>query len=489
MILPDRLLYEHRFVSVLNNNKVPTNQMSSKSDRSLAEARGDRALLKAAGMAVVKSSPITPASLRIAHRRLAAASRVRKSKPRRARDNKPNLSATALAYVQALANPKSAPLVGVPSSWPIAPSFKARSWCIGTTTIGGGGVGFVMVAPLRTYFNDANSVYTSSQSYGLAALPTTFVEAGVVSNQTNATYSSSDIAAGNQNVQARLVGCAATIKYTGTELNLSGEVIALRHPDNQALTGGLTASQLLQYPNAVVVPMTSKRPEVRVVWLPLDSTDVDYGAGSTTSPISMAFHITGASNSTYHYEVFNIYEIIGPTIPARSASHSDPVGLAAVISAAESSDASWWGSAKSTIVQLTKSAAREFITMSGHAVANAVGGGMGFTAAQIAHMVSPSPSLPSVTVEEIYDELVGPIVLPSAAPTLDSIPWKQFMTEVKNGEITVLAWEPHIIVRVGAVDYNVVVNTKNHIVSFNPISASSAPKAIDSKSLGTLRRA
>lgn len=386
------------------------------------------------------------------------------------------LSVPAQRYLRALADPKGAQPCGVPTAWPLAPSFKAKCWSIGTLSIGTQGVGFLQLSPNRTIANDSTSIYYSGATYALSTLPATFVEVGVANTNTNALYTAADYTANVSGTQGRLVACCATVRYTGTELDLAGEVTALRHPDNRALTGAQSQSDLLKFPNARVVVATSKREEVRLMWMPIDANDVEYDDVNTSAPLSMAFLIRGTAASTYHFEVFTIYEVIGPTVPSRSLSVGDPEGLAAVITAGECEDATWSSSLSSFMRSLSSAANAALQQMSTPLAKGVVDFAARNAGKFLAHSVSAAASgpIPTLTIEEVYDDLARPC-------TVNDVPiapcsYSEFWSRVQSGEYKLLAREPHILISSGDCDYKCKYkHEKYHFKQLNTMVPTKVP--------------
>jgi hypothetical protein len=436
----------------LNNKSIPDTYGQSESMNRSRKAQGNNA-----GRAKAVPSNKVPKKAKTPDR---------KQVMRVARSISPKLSAEARAYMHALADPKNATPTGIPTAFPLVPSFKGRCWAVGTLSIGTGGYGFLQVGAERTVINDATSVYSSSSAYALTTLPSSYVETGVVSVATNSNFSAAQLGSSTTTTQVRLVACAATVQYTGTELDLSGEVTALRHPDHVSLTGAMTRAQMLAYPNAQTMPLTSARRVARLTWMPISADEVEYKEENTTAPLSMAFLISGVAASTYHYEVFCIYEAIGVNIPTRSANLPDPNGLAAVIGAAENEDSSWSGTAKSLLSNLTNYAIAELGAMSGATART-------YLSNSVKAMMNGQPDLPAingVTVEDLYDELVGPRSGTDAAPVIPDCPWATLRSNLLNKVWIAVVLEPHIIVRIDQFDYQVHM-LPNHICAFAPLSA------------------
>lgn len=274
------------------------------------------------------------------------------------------LSKISQDYARALADPKNAPLTGVPTTWPLAQSFKFRAMATGTGAIGTAGYGFVQCSPQRGMANSIAAIYTSGNAYALSTLPATYVETGVSTKSTNSPFAQSTFAATANGNQGRVVGAVLALWYTGTEVNLSGETLALRQPDNEALTGGLSWEVLNAFPTADRNPVTTKRSRVGVLYVPTEAGDVDYNVPNV-DPLCMAIMIQGVAGQTFGWEFYGMYEVIGTNIPSATVTGGDPDGFTAVVETAEDVASTFVGSPSSLANQFVSLAGRELRYMSG----------------------------------------------------------------------------------------------------------------------------
>lgn len=276
-----------------------------------------------------------------------------------------SLGAPSGDWAAALANPRTAPLCGIPTEFPLAESMKTRCFFQGTATIGTGGVGFVQWAPLRGLANNFIAVYYSTSGFALATSPVTYAESGVMSGVFNGPFGGLSYGSTAALNQGRVVSCQGSVWYTGTELNLSGEMYALRHPDNAALTGGLSVASLASFPTCARVPVTTKRDEVSVIYLPVQQTDVDYQDSFVSAPLHSMIMFTGVAGTTYGFRIDLMFEVIGQTAVNTTRTHGDPEGFAAVLETAEDTNSVWVGSLARAKDALVAGARTELSNMSG----------------------------------------------------------------------------------------------------------------------------
>jgi hypothetical protein len=282
------------------------------------------------------------------------------------RSNAVGLSECARDYALALADPFEGPLACVPASFPPIPSWKTRAWTRSTVGIGTQGYGFVMVNPLATCSSDSGSVLVSTTAYTGTGFPTTSGDVGVTTLNGNAPVNNTNLASTAFGTQCRVVAVGLRAWYTGSELDLQGEMYALRQPDNESLLT-ITSAQALQFPTARRVAITSARAPFELTWIPVKPKETEFISDSDFGGYSMGIIVTGKASTAgwVAIEVFSILEYIGGTVPNRSPSHADPQGFAAVLTAAQQNGDSWYGSAKTFAKSLVGAAASGLQYLSG----------------------------------------------------------------------------------------------------------------------------
>lgn len=157
------------------------------------------------------------------------------------------------------------------------------------------------------------------------------------------------------NKRVRLVAAGIRARYTGTELNLGGNMVLFREPDNASLLPSqgdeYSMDEVLAHPNALVIPISRKWKNV--VWKPVSEDDYTFCPNGLNGIANSTFQkmLTGSetvlsSNSSpawplaiivfgcvagvsFEYEVFGHYEFIG-AIANKTKSHSDINGVSLV---------------------------------------------------------------------------------------------------------------------------------------------------------------
>lgn len=309
---------------------------------------------------------------------------IRKQKPQQKRKNRPTksrrpksrnpnrssepalqLSECAAKYALALADPWNSNAIGacVPAP-PARGSRKVTTVTRGIVTIGVNGIGFIAVSP--TLIGDFASIYYSNSAYlGTTINATNVVVAGVSkAAQLNIPYSKSQLTTENTTyftteVRGRIVSCAMSLKYIGTELNRGGRVMCYASPDHQSINALDTASMGARIESEFSTPGSSRekcwvvsygidesefdyceaRPETAVTTakidrcyplssgepLSSDALDAEYGA------VIMGSLISGVAGNQFEFEVIQHLEYIGVLADAGlTESLADAQGLAQV---------------------------------------------------------------------------------------------------------------------------------------------------------------
>jgi len=276
----------------------------------------------------------------------------------------PGLTECANKYALAIATPWDPKAEGacIPT-FPSKASQKNTAWIRGSLTIGTGGFGFVIVAPCLA--NNAGlgcAFYTNSTYSGTSVLATsssigTTVNSSYLNTPWAATNFVSSFTSQPPAISGRIVSAGLSLCYTGSELNLGGEVFALVEPNHGNLNG-FTQTGLLAYKEAKIIDVTSER---RCSWITtsgIDSNEVQYpnstDAGispfiyypfsqnqildtsiSNTGGAPLCFQVTGTLGNTYRFEYVQHTEFIGANAsPMATPTHSDARGFEMVNTAA-----------------------------------------------------------------------------------------------------------------------------------------------------------
>lgn len=299
-----------------------------------------------------------------------------------------HLTPCAKDYFLALNAPFSHRTIACVPDLHAIPSKKVRIKTRGNFTSGSAGNGFIMVNSWANA-NDTAAVYYSGSTYAPAEFPATLPPAGtttIVQPKVPYTALSFANAGADPGVQARTVASALRIRYTGPALYKSGQIFALRQPDNQSLVNR-TFSEVLSY--STCKTYRNKGEWITVMWRPTAPTDYEFSefangpGGLAVTPTAypkyeMGFGIAGTTGSagtpgpaSFEFEHIRYVEYIG-NIDNISRTHVDVVGMSHVRNAME--DKSSTDNSHSHFA----SAVKRVEDSIGESLPAAVGGGMAY---------------------------------------------------------------------------------------------------------------
>jgi len=279
------------------------------------------------------------------------------------------LSSAALAYAAALGNPFDHDCAGVPAEFPPVPSLKTVAWVRGTMTIGTAGFGYVVVNPYMGMANDLGALAVTGAAFTGTTVALTGT--GITQPTSNAVYSNASF--GANAVLARISAAAVRIYPTMAEVDLNGQLLAGRHPDNRSLTG-LSFTDMLKYKETALTPVTSKREAVTSFWQPVnpDETEFVYDTSSVSARYALIACATGTAGKTFAYECFIHVEYAGANVQGRTSSVADPEGMSAVLTAAANTGSGFVGNDESYSRRLIKAAGNIVSELSGPVIGAAV---------------------------------------------------------------------------------------------------------------------
>lgn len=257
-----------------------------------------------------------------------------------------HLSHCAKSYLGALMFPFSTKQIACIPDLHAVPSRKVRVKTRGTFSTGANGWGWIVASPWCTSSDNGVAGYTTAPY--TAAVGSPIISPAVVTpnlaviTPTKLPFPSSAYQTFVSNgVQARVVGTGLRIRYIGSEMARSGQIVALRHLDNETLAG-LNANSMRA--DSTAKTMQNDREWHYVVYRPTKPTDyefspypcVDSEGPATNYKYPLGFLIEGTTNTTggvgaapFEFELIQYVEYIGE-IGNLTSSHVDVVGMSDV---------------------------------------------------------------------------------------------------------------------------------------------------------------
>lgn len=249
----------------------------------------------------------------------------------------------------AIADPFSREAAGacVPT-FPARSSRKTTTWMRINGAIGSNGYGVFYWAP--TLSNNAQCYWVSNapftgvgQDLSVTSL-TTGISSGVMAN---GPYNSVDLigtsgsGATPSNAAGRIVSAGLKLQYTGTQLNMSGQMFGMCSPDHQNLNG----EDVTPYKEAEIRPCT--RTPIVLQTAGISAEEVSYGPfksfGTLEQDISTIYPFSGGqhSNATDSFLGAPIFKVVvtgvpGETFYVECVQHAEYIGQLAAIGQTES---------------------------------------------------------------------------------------------------------------------------------------------------------
>jgi len=210
------------------------------------------------------------------------------------------------------------------------PSFKFGVRARSTFVVGTAGLGYVYVNPYLSYSDiDYSGGFTTATFAQNVCVPSGLTN-GVSGFFNDSPFVHSNFAPGTN--QSRLVGCGVRARYTGTEINRSGQVLCFRTPTNNNVFGGPnpTEAQLLSFKETSTNPVD--REWHYSIYRPSVAADLAYN-----NPVNLAGNdalllaVFGAQpGQSFEFDYVAWFEVVGNNLPNLTRSHSDPIGMSAV---------------------------------------------------------------------------------------------------------------------------------------------------------------
>lgn len=244
----------------------------------------------------------------------------------------------AIHYLQALEHPfglTSAPCIPDLHS---VPSKKIKCLTRFNFSTGTTGFGYCVGSPWCNA-NDGwvalstTSTYAGSNAVQIAAFAGTTTQTSPKLPYPTTVFESTTKSPG---VQARTVGYGLRVRYIGAELARSGQIIAMRHPDNETLVG-LTSDEIKTYAETRTYPVT--REWTYVHYRPVRPTEYEFSPDPCTASNSTNYRwnlgalITGTTTSSgtpgpapFEAEIIQFVEYIG-NVDNITRSHTDVTAM------------------------------------------------------------------------------------------------------------------------------------------------------------------
>lgn len=269
-------------------------------------------------------------------------------------------------YIQCVLSPRDGPMAHVPWGYPIR-SRLVRTKCTGIFTSGASGCPFVSVNPWRMIASDWNPVQYSNSSYvSPSSTVLTNSLAGVIGGNSNSDYTLADLTA-NPTMNFRLVSAGLYASATSSLTTRAGTLFAFTEPDHASIVGlagvsgqSLDSIQSYEGCHCQATPMDNR--EVHCIWgTPEQPSEAEFasysdmknqqdvlntytGSTSTTSAefvssdpaFAMLYHYNmiiacpDASQTTFRFECYAVFEISGKTVTGKSGGNSDPNAFSAI---------------------------------------------------------------------------------------------------------------------------------------------------------------
>jgi len=249
----------------------------------------------------------------------------------------------AVHYLQALENPFTLEHPACIPDLHSVPSKKVRAIARSTFAVGINGDGCAVLCP-HTKVNSGVSYITTTSAFpssgGATVVP---VPNGVgITNNLIAKlpYDSSAFAViTSGGIEGRVVGSGIRIRYTGREIDRSGQIVAFRDPDNENVAAIKTFQQLRDLESSQTFDVSRDwtychykpcRPDEYEYSRNGESSGVEPIPGGISCRLSMGFVIIGATPlSGFECEVVTFVEYVG-NIDNVSHTHSDITSMSLI---------------------------------------------------------------------------------------------------------------------------------------------------------------
>ena len=232
-----------------------------------------------------------------------------------------HLSECAAEYAACLLDPCSAP----PACLPRAdgqPSLKTKVWARGefsTSSVAANG-GYIMFIPGLGIVGDiaGGTVWTSSGAVAAPGFPAGSGAAGNVTANTTTPYATANFGTTGALLKKRVVSACIRIKERQTMMNQGGVALGLVHPSHMSLVS-LVSNNLMAFEQTFRHQLNNEWIELK--WTgPISDDECDYDAltgivaATVNCPCMGILVIPATASSTFDYEVYANYELVGGQI-------------------------------------------------------------------------------------------------------------------------------------------------------------------------------
>lgn len=258
------------------------------------------------------------------------------------------ISGCARDYGRCLMNPFTGPLACVPD-YPALLTRKTRVFARGTMSTGSSGVGSIVVTPEQAVASDAQCGVFTSATYTGTTIATNSATTGCSPINSNSEYTIASIGIDAAQAQYRIVGSGLRVRYSGTELNRGGQIVALCEPTHENLDGQNTTNLLAQV-DARKLPVVNQR-WTTVLYKPRLTASATSSGMNQNAPNALTAQSKAAAPSnnymgmlivspdatarSFEFEFYTVFEVTGTNVRGQTPSVVDPIGYAAVHSVSQ----------------------------------------------------------------------------------------------------------------------------------------------------------
>jgi hypothetical protein len=267
--------------------------------------------------------------------RAARANRASRSQPQKQGKTYVRIAPATAQWINTLGNPFGNQLSSGVPDFPATLTRKFKCFVKGTADTGTTGFGFVVAEFLNAAASDVVCVRNSLSTY--AGTTVDYTTGATVSNSlSNSDYVAADFGNTPTTLQYRIVGAGLKVRYTGTELNKGGQLIAFADPRHRSVFQRSISSI---DGNDTSRRFAMNREWTTVLYRHVDTDDLDFTATlPTVTPANtdstfytvVCFQAPAGVSLSFEWEMHAHFEVVGRNIRGATPSYADPTGFAAV---------------------------------------------------------------------------------------------------------------------------------------------------------------